>query len=90
MKHLVILLGLVFLLGSVAFAEEYTIRPMYPDFTPNDGFMDKGTCFNPYVVEDQYGREIGEIRSAYPDFDPNDGFMDAGTWSNPYTLETYD
>ena len=72
----------------VLFAEEYTIRPRFPVLSPHDGFMDRGSWQNPYVIENQRGREIGTIRPRFPDLDPNDGFMDSGTWQNPYVVDT--
>lgn len=86
-KILIIIIALVFLSPCV-FAEEYTIRPQFPDLNPGDGFFERGSWQNPYVIENQRGREIGTIRSQFPDLDPNDGFMDSGTWQNPYVVDT--
>ena len=71
-------------------AEDYEVRPTYPDLYPNDGFFDAGTMYNPYVVAPQGGQPFGMIRARYPDLHPNDGVFDAGTYSNPYTLQTND
>ena len=83
-----ILLTIILILASlqIAFAD-WEIKPRYLDLQPNDGFMDAGTNFNPYVFKNQFGQEIGEIKSKYLDLTPNDGFMDAGSNFNPYKID---
>ena len=85
-----------FVLGFVAFmhvvsAGEWEIRPRMPDLTPNDGFFDAGSTFNPYVVTPPGGGlPSGEIHARYPDFTPHDGFFDSGSYSNPFVYRTND
>ena len=87
MKNLTLaILATIFLAGT-AWAGDYTIRPRAPDFTPGDGFMDKGSYSNPYIIEDSHGREVGTIRPRCPDLIPGDGFMEEGSFANPYEIE---
>ena len=83
MKHLTIT---IMLLASPAVAQ-YTIQPRMHDFQPNDGFNDAGTWSNPYVVQDNRGREVGTMQQQIHDFQPGDGFNDAGTFTNSYVVE---
>ena len=34
--------------------QKWIIRPQYPDLIPNDGFMDKGSWSNPYILQRQW------------------------------------
>jgi len=89
MKKIIILcLSILILSSSYAFARDYTAKSRYLDLNPNDGIFDKGTWQNPYVIEDQRGREVGTMKPKYLDIEPNDGLFDAGTWQNPYVIET--
>lgn len=83
MKYLLILVILFGIAGN-CYAGDDEVKSRYVDITPNDGFMDAGTVFNPYVVEDSSGREVAEVSSRMLDLTPKDGFMDAGTVFNPY------
>ena len=88
MKTLLLALSLC-LVTPLASAEEYEIESQSPDITPNDGFFDVGTTFNPYVVK-RNNQRIGTIAPRVIDITPNDGLFDAGTTFNPYVLKIDD
>jgi hypothetical protein len=89
-RPLYLLILLSFLFISIATAGEYEIKPKYYDLDPNDGFSDPGSRSNPYIIQDERGREVGSIAPKYHDLDPNDGISDPGSRSNPYTINTND
>ena len=77
----------IILFALPCLADEYTLSPSVPDFQRGDGFMELGSPSNPYIITDQYGREVGEIRSESIDLTPGDGFMEQGSTLNPYVIE---
>jgi len=87
-RAIFIVLAVVLFTGIVLAGERWEIRPKYFDIDPNDGFMDPGSYFNPYIIiPDNPYEPQKEIRPKYFDIDPNDGFMDPGNYLNPYIIE---
>jgi hypothetical protein len=86
-KVALILIALLLSVGLAYGQDKWTVEPMYPDLVPNDGFLDKGTWQNPYVIRDFLGNTKGTIKPLYPDLHPNDGFLDSGTVFNPWVIE---
>ena len=89
MKTLIIIVALLFV--APAIAGDIIVRPMVPDFTPGDGFMEQGSIFNPYILTDpDTGREIGTMQADIPDFNPGNGLMEKGSYVNPYRIRLND
>lgn len=80
MKTFIIALLLIAFV-TYCYGDQVDIRPRYQDTNPNDGYMDAGSRFNPFVIVDNYGNEIGSINARYPEHD------NRGTQYNPYEVE---
>ena len=80
MKILIVVLLLVSF-AVYCFGDQLDIKPRYQDANPNDGYMDAGTRYNPYVIVDQYGNEVGSVEARYPEQD------NKGTQYNPYEID---
>jgi len=87
-RFIFVVLAVVLFTGIALAGEQWEIRPKYPDVNPNDGIMDPGSYFNPYIIiPDNPYEPREEIRPKYPDVNPNDGIMDPGSYFNPYIIE---
>lgn len=87
MRKTLLFVLVFFCLTSIISAEQWEIKSKYIDLTPNDGFMDAGSTFNPLVIESQSGQIEAEIKPKYIDITPNDGFMDSGSQFNPMVID---
>ncbi len=88
MKILIIIAILA--ITSMCFAGEYIIQPTIPDINPGDGLFEPGSTFNPYIISDEYGQEVGTIQADIPDISHGDGLFEPGSFSNPYIIRTND
>ena len=52
-RAIFIVLAVVLFTGIALAGERWEIRPKYFDIDPNDGFMDPGNYFNPYIIEEE-------------------------------------
>lgn len=84
-KLLLAILTIVLFTFPVYADDEWEIKPKYPDLTPGDGFMERGSWINPYILKSDEGEEY-EIKARFPDSDPNDGSLDPGSFLNPYRI----
>ena len=89
MKRFILLVSLM-LICATASAKSYRVKPKHFDLDPNDGVLDPGSPSNPYVIEDEYGNEVGTVEPEYYDAQPGDGFMDEGSSDNEYIYDIDD
>ena len=52
-RFIFVVLAVVLFTGIALAGEQWEIRPKYPDVNPNDGIMDPGSYFNPYIIEEE-------------------------------------
>ena len=52
-RAIFVVLTVVLFIGIALAGERWETKPKYFDIDPNDGFMDPGNYFNPYIIEEE-------------------------------------